>query len=99
SGRRSRYTRTGVPGVHLLLTGERAMALAAIISWYTVIGVLAAIGTVTITRSRLSPRTEQAFFALVLIPVAAIYLAFVGYFGDASAIRPEAYAVAAFVVL
>jgi hypothetical protein len=75
------------------------MALAAIMSWYVVIGVLAAIGTVTITRSRISPRIEQAFIALLLIPVAGIYLIFVGYFGDSSAVRPEVYAIAVFVVL
>ena len=75
------------------------MALAAIMSWYIVIGVLAAVGTVTISRARLSPRVEHVFFALLLIPVAAIYLAFLGYFGDAPAFRAEGSAVAAFVVL
>ncbi|HKT59022.1 MAG TPA: DUF6010 family protein [Gemmatimonadales bacterium] len=75
------------------------MALTVIISWYVVIGVLAAIGTVTITRSRFSPRVEQVFFALLLIPVAGMYVVFVGYFGDSSALRPEAYAVAVFTVL
>lgn len=75
------------------------MVLAAIMFWYIVIGVLAAIGTMTITRSRFSPRMEHVFFALLLIPVAGMYLAFVDYFGDASALRPELYAVAVFVVL
>lgn len=75
------------------------MPLAVIMGWYIVIGVLAAIGTITITRSRLSPRMEQVFYALVLIPVAGMYLTFVGYFGDASTLRPELYAIAVFVVL
>jgi len=75
------------------------MALAAIMVWYIVIGVLAAIGTMTITRSQLSPRIEQVFFALLLIPVASMYLVFTGYFGDASVLRPELYAVGVFVVL
>lgn len=75
------------------------MALAAIMLWYIGIGVLAAIGTTTIARSQLSPRGEQVFFALFLIPVAGMYLAFVGYFGDSQALRPELYAVAAFVAL
>jgi hypothetical protein len=75
------------------------MALAAIMVWNVVIGVLAAIGTITITRSQLSPRGEQTFFALLLIPVAGMYLTFVGYFGSSSVLRPELYAVAAFVVL
>ena len=75
------------------------MALAAIMVWYIVIGVLAAIGTMTITRSHLSPRIEQVFYALLLIPVAGMYLVFTGYFGDASVLRPELSAVAVFVVL
>ncbi len=75
------------------------MALVAIMMWYIVIGVVAAIGTTTITRARFSPRVEQVFFALLLIPVAAMYLAFIEYFGDSSALRPELYAIAVFVVL
>jgi hypothetical protein len=75
------------------------MALAAILSWYLVIGALAAIGSVTISRSRFSPRVEHIFFALLLIPIAAMYLAFVTYFGDYSTLRPEACAVAVFAAL
>ena len=75
------------------------MALVAIMLWYSVIGVLAAIGTTTITRSQVSPRVEQVFFALLLIPVAGMYLTFIGYFGDSSALGPELYAIAVFVVL
>ena len=75
------------------------MALAAILIWYVIIGALAALGAVTISRSRFSPRVEHRFFALVLIPIAAMYLAFVAYFGDYSTLRPEAYAVAVFAVL
>ena len=75
------------------------MALAAILSLYLVIGALAAVGSVTISRSRFSPRVEHIFFALLLVPIAAMYLAFVAYFGDYSTLRPEACAVAVFVVL
>jgi hypothetical protein len=75
------------------------MALAAILLWYFGIGVLAAVGAVMITRARFSPRTEHIFFALLLIPIAAMYLAFLAYFGDHSALRLEAYAVALFAVL
>jgi hypothetical protein len=75
------------------------MALAAILIWYLVIGVLAAIGSVTISRSRFSPRVEQMFFALLLIPIGAIYLAFLAYFGDYSTLRSEAFAVAVFALL
>src|SRR5689334_3030337 len=75
------------------------MALAAILIWYLVIGVLAAIGSVTISRSRFSPRVEHTVFALLLIPIAAMYLAFLAYFGDWSTLRSEAWAVAVFAVL
>jgi hypothetical protein len=56
------------------------MALAAILLWYLGIGVLAAVGAGTISRARLSPRFEHIFFALLLIPIAAMYLAFLAYF-------------------
>jgi len=75
------------------------MALAAILVWYLVIGALAAIGSVTISRARFSPRVEHIFFALLLIPIAAMYLAFLSYFGDHSALRYETYAVGGFAVL
>ena len=75
------------------------MALAAILIWYMVIGVLAAIGSITISRSRFSPRAEHTFFALLLIPIAAMYLAFLAYFGAHSTLRAEAGAVAGFALL
>ena len=39
------------------------------------------------------------FFALLLIPIGAMYFAFVAYFGDYSTLRPEAGAVAVVAVL
>ena len=75
------------------------MTLAAILIWYIGIGVLAAVGTVTISRARFSPRVEQRFFALLLIPIAGMYLVFVAYFGDGPVPAPEAYAVVVFVML
>jgi hypothetical protein len=75
------------------------MALAAILCWYLVIGALAAIGSVTISRSRFSPRVEHIFFALLLILIAAMYLAFLAYFGDYPALRLEAWAVAVFAAV
>jgi hypothetical protein len=75
------------------------MALTAILSLYLVIGVLAAIGSVTVSRSRFSPRTEHIFFALLLLPIAAMYLAFVAYFGDHATLRSEVSAAAVFAVL
>ncbi len=75
------------------------MALATILLWYFGIGVVAAIGTVTISRARFSPRFEHIFFALLLIPIAAMYLAFLEYFGNHSALRLEVYGVALFTAL
>jgi hypothetical protein len=75
------------------------MALTAILIWYLVVGALAALGSVTISRARFSPRVEHRFFALLLIPIAAMYLVFLAYFGDYSALRSEAGAVAVFAVL
>jgi uncharacterized protein DUF6010 len=92
----------GFPSYEVQFTShlpEAAMALAAILIWYLVIGALAAIGSVTISRSRFSPRVEHIFFALLLIPIAAMYLAFLAYFGEYSTLRPEACAVAVFAVL
>ena len=75
------------------------MALSAILIWYFGIGVLAAIGAVTISRARFSPRAEHRFFALVLIPIAAMYLVFAAYFGDGPTPPSEAYGVLVFVAL
>lgn len=75
------------------------MAFASILFLYAVIGVLAAIGSIAIGRTRFSPRGEQAFFALILIPIAAIYLSFLGYFGMPAALRTEALAIAGFTAL
>lgn len=75
------------------------MALAAILLWYLGIGVVTAVGAVTISRAGFSPRVEQVFFAFLLVPIAAMYLVFLAYFGDSSALPLEAWAVALFVVL
>ena len=75
------------------------MALAVILCWYLVIGLLAAVGSVTISRARFSPRREHIFFALVLVLIAVMYLAFVAYFRDYSTLRAEVYAVVVFAAL
>lgn len=75
------------------------MALWAILCWYLVIGVLAAIGSVTISRSRFAPRVEHIFFALLLALIAAMYLVFVAYFGDSSSLQSETRAAAVFAAL
>jgi hypothetical protein len=65
------------------------MALASILLLYLGIGVLAALGTVTITRQRFSPRAEHRFFALLLLPVAAFYFAFISYFHSPASLPIE----------
>ncbi len=75
------------------------MSLIVIMMLYLGIAVLAAIGTITITSRKLTPRAEQVFFGLILIPIALVYLAFADYFGSAQAWRYEAYAIGVFVIL
>lgn len=75
------------------------MALTVIMIWYGGLGVLAAIGTIAICRARFSPRAEHIFFALLLAPIAAMYLVFLAYFDDQPALRVEAYAVIFFAML
>jgi hypothetical protein len=73
-----------------------AIGLLVIVIFYISIGVMSAAGSVYIARSIFSPKQEQIFFALFLIPIAGFYLAFTAYFGDKDAWRLEATAVAIF---
>lgn len=61
------------------------MALTIIIILYVTIGLLAAAGSVFLAKWLFSAKAEQVFFALFLVPIAAFYLAFTGYFGDDAA--------------
>jgi hypothetical protein len=75
-----------------------AIALIVIVALYISIGVLSAAGSVYISKSILSAKVEQIFFALFLIPIAGFYLAFTVHFGDHDAWPLEATAVAGFAV-
>lgn len=75
------------------------MSLIGILLLYTIIGAMAAIGTVTITQQRFSLRTEKVFISLLLLPVAAIYLAFVDYYQSPAALRLELWGIGLFVLL
>jgi hypothetical protein len=75
------------------------VALAVIIILYLGIGVISAAGSIAISRKRFSAKAEQIFFGLLLAPIAALYLAFTGYFGADDAWRLEAVAVVLFAVL
>jgi len=66
---------------------------------YVVIGVMAATGTISIFRKIFTPKSEQIFYAMFLALVAGFYLAFVAYFGAASAWPLEGTLVVAFVAI
>jgi hypothetical protein len=70
-----------------------------ILTLYASVGVTAAIGAASVTRKVLPPRAEQVFYAVFLAAIAAIYLAFIDYFGATDAWPLEAGAVVAFCVI
>jgi hypothetical protein len=75
------------------------VGFGVIVILYATIGALAVAGAVVMTRRFLAPRAEQVFYGLVLIVIAAMYLAFAAYFEAAAAWRVEIMAVLAFAVL
>jgi len=79
--------------------GYKMLGFVLIAIFYVVIGIMAARGTICIFRKIFSPMAEKIFYAIFLILVAAIYLAFAAYFGAATALQLEATVVAAFVVI
>jgi len=79
--------------------GYSMIGFVVIMILYAVIGLMAAAGTISITRKLLAPKTEQIFYAMFLIMLPAFYLAFAAYFGVASAWRVETAVVMAFVVI
>ena len=74
------------------------MALSVIIVLYVCIGFLAAVGSIFISQKLFLPKSEQIFFALFLVAIAAFYLAFTAYFEDQGAWRLETEAVIVFAV-
>jgi hypothetical protein len=76
----------------------RMIGFGVIVVLYAVIGLLAATGAVTITQKVFRPRAEQVFYGLFLVMIAAFYLAFVAYFGNAEAWRAETVAVVLFAM-
>ena len=75
------------------------LGFVVIVILYLLIGLMAARGTICIFRKILTPKSEQIFYAMLLILVAAIYLAFAAYFGAATAWRLETIVVLAFVAI
>src|SRR6476646_4938219 len=74
------------------------MALSVIIALYSGIGLLAAAGSIFISRNLFSAKGQQIFFALFFVAIAGFYLAFTAYFGDQRAWRLETGAVILFAV-
>ena len=79
--------------------GYGVLGFFVIVILYAVIGLLAAAGTISVTRKILGPRAEQVFYGMFLVLVAAFYLAFVAYFGNPAAWRVETAAVIVFAVI
>ncbi|MCI0348742.1 MAG: opsin family protein [Acidobacteriales bacterium] len=79
--------------------GYMMLGLAVIVILYAVVGLMAAVGTIHIFSKVFAPKSEQIFYAMFLIFIAALYLAFVAYFGARPAWRLESTAIMVFVAL
>jgi len=74
------------------------LGFLVIVVLYATIGLLAAAGAISITR-KIGPKAEQVLYGLFLVIIAALYLAFVAYFGKATAWRVETAAVVFFALV
>jgi len=79
--------------------GYSMLGFVVILILYATVGLMAAAGAIFITQKFLGPKAEQVFYGLFLILIAAFYLAFVAYFGNAAAWRVETAAVLVFAVI
>jgi hypothetical protein len=79
--------------------GYSMLGFLVIVILYAVIGLMAAAGAIFITRKIFGPRGEQVFYGMFLVLIAAFYLAFVAYFGNAAAWRAEMAAVVVFALI
>ena len=79
--------------------GYMVLGFVVIVILYTVVGLMAALGTICISRKMFPPKSEQIFYAMFLILIALFYLAFMAYFGDETAWRLEGSAIVGFIVL
>ena len=74
------------------------LGFLVIVVLYATIGLLAAAGAISITR-KIGPKAEQVLYGLFLVIIAALYLAFVAYFGKATAWRVETAVVVFFALV
>jgi hypothetical protein len=70
-----------------------------IVLLYGVIGVTAARGTMCVFNQFLQPKSHQFCYAIFLVVIAGLYLAFVSYFNVATAWRLESAVVLVFAVI
>jgi hypothetical protein len=70
-----------------------------IVTLYIVIGLMSAAGSIFICQRIFTPKAEQIFYGIFLIPIAGFYLAFTAYFGIETAWLLESVALWAFVAI
>jgi Family of unknown function (DUF6010) len=68
---------------------SRMIGWIVIVALYLTVGLLAAAGSISISRRIFKPKAEQTFYGLFLIAIAGFYLAFTAYFGAEAAWRLE----------
>jgi hypothetical protein len=79
--------------------GYSLLGFIVIVILYATIGLMAAAGTIFVGRKIFGPKAEQFFYGMFLILIAAFYLAFVAYFGNAAAWHLETAAVLVFAMI
>ncbi len=79
--------------------GYSILGFVVIVILYAAIGLVAAAGTIAIVGKIPGARVEQFFYAISLIVIATLYLAFTAYFEVATAWRVETAVVVAFVAI
>jgi hypothetical protein len=79
--------------------GSRMLGFVVIMVLYATIGVMAAAGAIFTTQKIFRPKSEQVFYGMLLIVIAALYQAFVAYFGAAAAWPLETKALLVFAAI
>jgi hypothetical protein len=79
--------------------GYKTLGFIVIAILYVVVGIMAARGTIGIFRKIFTPKTEQIVYAIFLIIIAALYLAFAAYFEATTAWQLETIVVVAFAAM
>lgn len=75
------------------------MALLLIYLLYIILGLLAALGCIALSSTRLPPKREPLAYGILLIPIAGMYLAFLAHLSPAASWRAELVPVLGFSLL